>query len=249
LNLSADSALILPPVLPQADGTIGLVNVSNGALTRLSTRGHPVSWAAYRPDGRRIATVGLDGSVQLWDVKTAKMIADRPGRRPWAQSGFPLSTPSAIAFTPDGTRIVVADPAGRVTELDARTLEPTDRSMDLPMAPLDIQATRGGMVAATSAWDLPERADVWFADSTRDGSSIGCHSRTPTFSCCNPSVAITQSRCTGSRDHDGVSPGLCGRWPASGSRRARVPAACFIATSELALSARRGQLLRQSGTY
>jgi WD40 repeat protein/DNA-binding SARP family transcriptional activator len=210
LSPSADSVLILPSassllklspsavsarrgfILPPAAGAIGLLNVSNGVLTRLSARGHPVLWAAYRPDGRRIATVGLDGSVQLWDVKTAKMIADRPGRRPRAVSGFPPLNPQdlgAIAFTPDGTRIVVADPAGRVTELDARTLEPTGRSVvDLPIAPLDIQATRGGMVAVTSAWvDVREGLDVVFADLD-DGRILrrlhtpGWHLRATNFS-------------------------------------------------------------------
>jgi WD40 repeat protein len=166
LSPSADSTLFLSA----ADGTASLLNVNSGALARLPTGGHQITWAgypptssaAYRPDGRRVATVRWpDGTVQLWDVETGKKIASQRSVLP----------PAAIAFTPDGTRILIDDIGGLVTEYDARTLQPTGRSLDLAlnpaqaMTPTDMRTTHGGLVAvATPGGVANAGTDVVLAD-------------------------------------------------------------------------------------
>jgi WD40 repeat protein/DNA-binding SARP family transcriptional activator len=158
LSPAADSTLVLSPAEGPA-GTTGIasiLDVDSGALTRLRT-GQPILGGAYRPDGRRVATVGPWGSVQLWDVKSATMIVERPGRG--------VSNDGAIAFTPDGARILVADQDSRVTELDARTLQPTGRSVDRVLPAQGMQATRGGVVAVSTDWRDPNGGtDLVFAD-------------------------------------------------------------------------------------
>jgi WD40 repeat protein len=53
---------------------------------------------AFRPDGTRIASGGLDTTVRLWDAETGKPIGD-------PLSGH-MDAVSSVAFSPDGKRIV-----------------------------------------------------------------------------------------------------------------------------------------------
>jgi WD40 repeat protein len=55
-------------------------------------------WAlAFAPDGKTLATAGLDRSVRFWDAATGKETTGRRGKVMYA---------SGLAFTPDGRRVV-----------------------------------------------------------------------------------------------------------------------------------------------
>jgi WD40 repeat protein/transcriptional regulator with XRE-family HTH domain len=85
------------------DGTGMLWDASTGRPL-FTFRGHngPVLKAAFSPDGRRVATVSLDRTVKVWDTARGQevltLLTD--------SSGF------GLAYTPDGTRLVVGGSAG-----------------------------------------------------------------------------------------------------------------------------------------
>lgn len=149
--LSPDATSVLLQGKPR------LLDVGTGHTTKLPTDGDSLSWAAYRPDGRQVATVSFDGAVQVWDVETGERVAEAPGgsSENWG----------AIAYTPDGAHIVVAERNGVVRELDARTLEPTGRALDLDITPVGLRTTHDGLVAVTAdSADIGAGTDVVFAD-------------------------------------------------------------------------------------
>jgi WD40 repeat protein/DNA-binding SARP family transcriptional activator len=140
-----------------------LLDVSTGKPMGLPIKGE-LSWAAYRPDGRQLATVRLNGAVQLWDVDTGDLVDEAPGRRDPANRKQ-IYNRGAIAYTPDGAHIVVADEDGGVRELDAHTLEPTGRTLHLDITPNGVRTTHDGTVAVTDdVIDAGAGQDVVFAD-------------------------------------------------------------------------------------
>jgi WD40 repeat protein len=112
-----------------------------------------IAWAAHSPDGERFAAVSMDSALRLWDVRDGSLLAWSPGRGA-----------SALAFTADGSGVVVADADGTVTELDGYTLLPTDRSLDVGGEPAGIRTASTGMLAVMTRPRLRDREEIVFAD-------------------------------------------------------------------------------------
>jgi WD40 repeat protein len=122
--------------------------------------GFAIAWAAFSPDGGRFAAVDRIGEVRLWDVDDGRLLA---ARRP-ADGG---SNHGAVAFTGDGSGVVVAEADGTVTELDGHLLLPTGRSIDVGGEPQTIRAARDGIVAVMSSpagSTDRDRVEIIFAD-------------------------------------------------------------------------------------
>ena len=89
-----------------SDGKLRIWTVASGQVEQVVTT-HPISALSaasllFLPDGLSIATGNRDGTIRLWDVKTGR-----------EQRSFPLpgsATPSAIAISHDGQRLVCGLP-------------------------------------------------------------------------------------------------------------------------------------------
>ena len=145
-------------VLIAGDQGTRLLDVNTGKVTYIpSFRSIFDTTAIFAPDGKSLAMVGEDGEVRRLDPATGQLLSLRidPG----------AANLGAIAYTPDGRDLVVADGDSGVTEFDAETLDPTGRTLELNAGARTIQATIDGVVAVTSSEeDHQTGTEVVFAD-------------------------------------------------------------------------------------
>ena len=66
-------------VSASGDGTVRFWDVAEGKPLRQLKPGGPVLALAIRPDGKRLATAGLNQNAKLWDVKEGKELAELAG--------------------------------------------------------------------------------------------------------------------------------------------------------------------------
>ena len=95
---SPDSRII---VTARSDGTVILLDVSSGQVTR-SFEGHEadITRVAFSPDGKFLASTSGDGTLRLWLADSGEpfRVLGAAGRR-----FFP------VTFSPDGARVAAAD--------------------------------------------------------------------------------------------------------------------------------------------
>ncbi|MFD0632982.1 WD40 repeat domain-containing protein [Catenulispora yoronensis] len=80
---------------------------------RLGDGAAPITAVALTLDGSRLATGGLDGSVDLWDPRTGRRLT-----RVAAPNGTDRTKVTALAFSPDGTRLAAGGWDGTLRRWD-----------------------------------------------------------------------------------------------------------------------------------
>jgi WD40 repeat protein/serine/threonine protein kinase len=102
-------------------GEIILWDAATGRkLHTLSGHKHNLLGIAFSPDGRRLASTSLDGTVRVWDAATGTQVQVL-GEVPDDQEHRVFR---GLAFRPDGQEIVVAGPQGNILRWNASTGQP-----------------------------------------------------------------------------------------------------------------------------
>src|SRR6266566_5051377 len=131
-----------------------------------------VSGIAWSPDGKRIASGGLDTTVQVWNATTGEHILTYRGH---------TDAVFAVAWSPDGTRIASASNDGTVQEWEATTGKrivtiSSSPSVKGPLAPWNTVAWSpdGKRIAIGGNGDV----QIWDAATGRNISYYGYHAGT-----------------------------------------------------------------------
>jgi len=153
---------------PARSGRVAIWNTTTYELERImDAHASGVLGLAFAPDGRRLASCGVDRIVKLMDSFTGDTLAARTN---------PVATVFDLAFLPDGRELVVASwfphgESGEITILNAATLE-TRRSLGasagkvlcLTVSPDGSQLASAGADWIARLWDIAsgtERADFY----------------------------------------------------------------------------------------
>jgi len=70
--------------------------------------------AAFSPDGRLLATAGVDGAVGIWNVATGKPVHERLPGPPRVLREGPANIALSVAVSPDGKTIAAGDASGSI---------------------------------------------------------------------------------------------------------------------------------------
>ncbi len=150
----------------QATGTIlRLWDLSRNQAHILQTHIRSAWCVALSPDGSRIACTGPDHSLKIWDFASRSVVFLREGDRD--RKVHRGDGPTVLAFSPDGSRLVVGTENGLVSVLDAKSGQ-LIRSFEGPRRQVKAVAFRPrGLRIATGGVELRSDKDMMDENGVR----------------------------------------------------------------------------------
>ena len=133
-------------------GSFACVFAAGQPPLRLAGHAGPLAGAAFLEDGARLATLGEDGTLRLWDAERRRDIDLVAG----------VASTAAAASTADGSRVLLASADGKAALIDVRSRSVLRRwSAGFPVSAAALSAD--GALAALAGTE--GHARVWQVDS------------------------------------------------------------------------------------
>ncbi|HEY1409729.1 MAG TPA: WD40 repeat domain-containing protein, partial [Promineifilum sp.] len=129
---------------------------------------------AYSPDGTRLAGVGADNVIRIWDAVTGETILAWTGHGEGVSGGFYEGTLD-VAYSPDGTRIATAGADGMAKVWDAATGEELLTLAGHSDGLHSIAYSPDGRLIATSSDEQDTTVKVWEAQTGVEIYSLSGH--------------------------------------------------------------------------
>jgi eukaryotic-like serine/threonine-protein kinase len=96
-----------------------LMRLRDGDRPPLAEHDGGLWMAVFSPDGRRLATASIDGTVKVWDAATGRVLFTYRGHAllPVSLPGIPRLPVTCVAFSPDGRHIASASVSPKLDKL------------------------------------------------------------------------------------------------------------------------------------
>jgi WD40 repeat protein len=156
-----------------------MLRLADGTVLPLSGHSDRITSMTSSPDGRYLAIASADGTAQVWDAATGKLVSTLGG------NGSPALT--SLGFSPDGRLVLTADNKGFVRVWDAGVGEPA----------AELAAPAHGTVVS-----------LGFTSSGSQVSGIDVDTSTGTNAAITSVAALTWSARTGQLERSVPLPGI-----------------------------------------
>jgi WD40 repeat protein/basic membrane lipoprotein Med (substrate-binding protein (PBP1-ABC) superfamily)/DNA-binding SARP family transcriptional activator len=160
IAFSPDSSLLVAGTGNQ--GEIHLWDLATGEeAVQFSDGGHPggVEAVAISPDGSRLASVGGDASLKIWDIDTGQLLntKDEPE----------FSVIHDVAYSPDGSLLAIGGEDYTIKLIDAARLEKSSEFLNKDMVDGLAFSPDGNLLASTTRSGVARLWDVRTGEETQ----------------------------------------------------------------------------------